>query len=105
MAKQRIISEVDNIEDARKVEETVKTGYAEPLAESLLNWMGVEEDLASSYEALARKPEYASSRELFARLAAESRKNVTALSAARDVIEGLDADRVKRIDLLKKLQS
>ncbi len=100
MAKERIIAEVNTPLEAKKVEETVKTGYAEPLIETLVNWMGVEEDLATSYESLAMKPENAPRRGVFEQLARESRANIEALSGLRESLEKLDRARVQRIDLL-----
>ena len=49
MKRARVLKEFDSIDDAKKVEETVKTGYAETSIESLLHWAAVEEDLAESY--------------------------------------------------------
>jgi hypothetical protein len=100
MAKERIIAEVHTPLEAKKVEETVKTGYIEPLIETLVNWMGVEEDLAASYESLAAKPENSARKGVFEQLAKESTDNIGALSGLRKSLEDLDRARVRRIDLL-----
>ncbi len=103
MARDRIIAELHSVEDAKKVEETVKTGYADTTIENLLHWIAVEDDLASNYEMLAAKPENASRRGVFEQLALESRKNVSTLADLQKSFEGLDRARVQRINLLGSL--
>ncbi len=103
MAKQRIISDVASAEDAKKVEETVKTGYAETSIENLVNWAAVEEDLEESYGKLVETSESSERKEVFRRLQAESKRNMVELNGLVEYLEGLDRARVKRIELLNGL--
>jgi hypothetical protein len=100
MKRERIIAEVDNAEDAKKLEETVKTGYAESSIETLTNWMGVEEDLVSSYDRLASKENDPVRRLVYQRLGTESKANIERLSGIRGSLEELDRGRVERIKSL-----
>jgi rubrerythrin len=103
MTRTRVIKEFDTTEDAKKVEETVKTGYAETSIESLVQWAAVEEDLAESYGELAeasKSPERASA---FRQLQEESKRNMVELNGLVEYLEGLDRARVKRIELLSRL--
>jgi hypothetical protein len=103
MKRERILAEVETVAEAKKAEETVKTGYAEASVETILNWIGVEEDLASSYEHLAAKPENASKKGTLQQLARESRDNIASLTALRKAFEDLDRARVARINLLASM--
>jgi rubrerythrin len=103
MKRERILADVETVADAKKAEETVKTGYAEVSVETILNWIGVEEDLASSYEYLAAKSENASRKGMLQQLARESRDNVASLTALRKTFEDLDRARVARINLLASM--
>lgn len=103
MTKQRIISEVNSAEDARKVEETVKTGYAETSIENLVHWAAVEDDLAESYGRLAEQAKTSEEQEVFRRLQKESERNMVELSGLVEYLEGLDRARVGRIELLSQL--
>lgn len=103
MSKHRVLVDFQTAADAKKVEETVKTGYAEVTLENFAHWIAAEEDLASSYELLATQPEYASSKGTLEELAKESKETVALLSALRKSVEGLDSARVKRIARLEKL--
>ncbi len=100
MSRERIISEVETVEDAKKLEETVKTGYAEASIETLSNWIAVEDDLAASYERMAAKQGDPSKKGVFDQLARESKANVRALSELRRSFEDLDRARVERIKTL-----
>jgi hypothetical protein len=102
MKRERIIADLSSTEDARKVEETVKTGYAEPVIESILNWIAVEEDLVSSYEGLAREPSQRPNQQLFEDLAKESRRTLDSLAGVQRSVESLDSAQVKRVERLKK---
>jgi uncharacterized protein Smg (DUF494 family) len=103
MSRHRIISEVTTAEDARKVEETVKTGYAETSIENLVYWAAVEEDLEESYGRLADEAESPARKKTFRHLQEESKRNQVQISGLVEYLEGLDKARVKRIELLRGL--
>ena len=100
MKRERIIADVENLEDARKVEETIKTGYIEASIETIVNWMGVEEDLASSYEKMGSGQSSPSKSATMRRLADESRANLTKLAELKNTFETMDRARIDRIKLV-----
>jgi len=104
MKRERIIADVETVSDARKVEETVKTGYVEALIETLVNWIGVEEDLVSSYEHLAARQANAQAKAVFQQLAKESHENVGALTELKTSLEKLDKARISRIEQLSRMK-
>jgi rubrerythrin len=99
-----MIKEFETAEDAKKLEETVKTGYVETTIETLANWIAVEEDLTDSYRSLAARPENAAWRWVFLQLAQDSRENMNTLFELRRSFEGLDTERTYRISLLASLK-
>jgi hypothetical protein len=102
--KERLIAEVNTAEEAKKVEETVKTGYLEATIDTLVNWIGVEDDLADSYESLASKAQTPATRAVYNRLCDESRRNIEQLTGLQRSLEGLDKARVQRLRLLASLE-
>jgi hypothetical protein len=104
LSKERLIAEVNTAEEAKKVEETVKTGYLEATIDTLINWIGVEDDLANSYEGLANKAQAPDAKAAFKRLCDESRKNIEQLTGLQRTLEGLDRARVQRLKLLASLE-
>jgi len=103
--RSRLIKEFDSTEDAKKVEETVKTGYSETCIENLVHWAAVEEDLAESYGKMAEESKTAARRDAFRQLNEESKRNMVELNGLVEYLEGLDKARVKRIELLGGLGS
>jgi hypothetical protein len=103
MKRERIIADVENTEDARKVEETVKTGYIDSTIETIVDWTGVEEDLASSYEGMAAKQSDRVRRDAFLKLADESKSNMKALASLKRSFEDLDKSRIERINALARM--
>lgn len=97
--------EFETPEDARKIEETVKTGYAESSIETLLQWIAVEEDLADNYGRLSEASSDGSRKGAYTQLRDESKSNIGELARLLKDIEALDRARVRRIELLTGLLS
>jgi hypothetical protein len=104
LGKERLIVEVNTAEEAKKVEETVKTGYLEATIDTLINWIGVEDDLADSYEGLASKARTPAAKAAYTRLCDESRKNIEQLTDLQKSLESLDKAQVQRLRLLASLK-
>jgi hypothetical protein len=103
MKRGRIIAEIENMEQARRVEETVKSGYSEVIIESLVQWLAVEEDLVSSYEKLAKELPDAAGRDASSRLCELSKKEIAVLSGYLGKFEEMDRERKKRIQTVAGL--
>jgi len=101
--KERLIAEVNSPEAAKKVEETVKTGYLEATIDTLINWRGVEEDLADSYEGLSNKAQATAEKAAYKKLSDESKRNAEQLESLQKSLEELDRARVQRLKLLASL--
>ena len=105
MTRTRILKEFSSTDDAKKVEETIKSGYTETAIENLTNWAAAEEDLAESYGQMANSSKNQAHRDAYIRLQEESKRNMVEISGLVDYLEGLDRARAKRIALLKSLQT
>ena len=100
----RIIADVKTMEQAEKVEETIRTGYAETIIENILNWIAVEEDLSASYEKLSKSLPTPEERETANELYVLSSSDTDILRKRLQEFEGFEAERRKRIQLVKKLE-
>jgi hypothetical protein len=105
LGKERLIVEVSTAKEAKNVEETVKTGYLDATIDTLTNWMGVEDDLADSYEGLADKAQTPAAKAAYRRLCDESKKSIEQLTEIQKSLEGLDKAQVQRLKLLAGLES
>ena len=98
MKKDRVIAEIDSLEKARRVEETVKTGYAEVTQEEITQWMAVEEDLASSYGKMEAAAAEKGKKDLLGSLRRESESNLKELGEILERLKSLDSQRRRRIE-------
>ncbi|MDE1857546.1 MAG: hypothetical protein KGI26_00565 [Thaumarchaeota archaeon] len=101
--KNRVLTEFDSTVDAKKVEETVKTGYIDTTVENLVQWCAVEDDLADTYGRLADAAKGQAEKAAFKQLRDESERNKAELSKLLKVVEELDRARVGRIERLAGL--
>lgn len=99
----RIIADIETMEQAERVEETIKTGYVEPIIENLVSWIAAEEDLSASYEKFSQSLPSSKEREMANRLHMLSSSDADVLRKRLEEFEGLDSEHKKRIQLVKKL--
>jgi len=103
MGRERVLVEIENPDQALKLEETVRTGYCDPIAENLVAWIAVEEDLVSSYEKLSKKYPQPEIENAMKELGEESKNNIIVLHEILKSIEQLGQARDQRRHLLEKL--
>src|SRR5579875_2510593 len=104
MDRERVIVDFENFGQALKLEQTVKTGYCEPIAENLLAWIAVEEDLSNSYSKLSKKFEGQEDlRKAALDLSVESKNNITLLNGLLKSVEEFSEARDRRQKLIEGL--
>ncbi|MDG7011096.1 MAG: hypothetical protein JRN57_03150 [Nitrososphaerota archaeon] len=101
--KNRVLTEFERTEDAKKVEETVKTGYIDTTIENLVQWCAVEDDLADTYGRMAAAANDQTEKAAFKQLHDDSERNKAELSKLLRVVEELDKARIGRIEKLSGL--
>lgn len=101
--KDRLLTEFNSKEDAKKVEESVKTGYIDTTVENLAHWSAVEDDLADTYGRLASAAKAQAEKATFKHLRDESMRNKAELSKLLKAVEELDRARISRIEKLARL--
>jgi len=102
MSRERVIVEIENLEQALKLEETVRTGYCDPIAENLVAWIAVEEDLVSSYDKLSKKYSQQCPNSTIKELSEESKNNIIVLYEILKSVEQLGQARDQRRQLIEK---
>jgi hypothetical protein len=83
----------------------VKTGFVDASIETLVQWIAVEEDLASSYEKISATADSKEFRETADKLRAESLEMQKVLGQMVKELDNLDKESVKRIERLQRLLS
>ncbi|MDG6907023.1 MAG: hypothetical protein JRN20_14720 [Nitrososphaerota archaeon] len=103
MSRERVIVEIETLGDALKVEETIRTGYCDAIAENLVQWIAVEEDLASSYQKISNKSADPLLKKSINELVAESRENITILNSMLKSVEEFGKARDLREKQIERL--
>jgi hypothetical protein len=103
MSRERIIVEIETLGQALKVEQTIRTGYCEPIAENILQWIAAEEDLSNSYQKIAEKSVFREIKKDLIGLEEESHNNIALLHSILQSIEQFSAARSRREELIERL--
>ena len=105
MVRERIIADINNLDQASKIEETISTGYCDAIQDLIIHWVAVEEDLVDSYEKMSENSSVSSVKEAFERYAKQSRENVWTLSSLLEQFQSLSKIRESRVSELRSLQN
>ncbi|MEM3185677.1 MAG: hypothetical protein QXQ39_03215 [Conexivisphaerales archaeon] len=98
LKRSRLLADIDTMEKAERVETTIKTGYSEPILENIIQWIAVEEDLASSYEKMSSSLSSEESKKLAKKLAQDSKDIIQKLEELRSEFAIIDERQTERIN-------
>jgi len=91
------------MDEALRVEETIKTGYVDAIVENIVRWIGAEEDLADSYDQFSKSLSSPEEREAANQLHVLSTSNADILRKKLEEFEGFNSEYRKRIQQVKRL--
>ena len=103
MSRKRVIVDIVNLEQALRLEQTVRTGYCEAITEDLVAWIAVEEDLAASYEKLSGTYSKQEMKEAMLQLSEKSKNKVGELNGLLKVVSGFSAVAKEKESLIENL--
>jgi hypothetical protein len=101
--RERIIIDIQTMEQAERVEQSVESGYVESIIENIVAWIAVEEDLSESYEKLSKSLPSSEGRQTATQLYMLSTSDADVLHRRLEEFEGFESERRKRIRLVKRL--
>jgi ABC-type transporter Mla subunit MlaD len=104
LKRERVIIDIKTLDDAAKVEETVKTGYCDTIKDNLNVWIAVEEDIIDSYGSLSKKVGPKSDRAL-QEFATESKETLNKLRELLKSFEALGQQRENRVQKIRDLNA
>lgn len=91
-----MIKEINSVDQAIKIEESVVKGYYESIREAIKEWIMVEEDIAESYQKFNNS--------IMNNLAEDSRNTIKILNKILNEINDVVDSRKKRVQILKELK-
>lgn len=102
MTRDRVITDIEGLEEAAKVEEAVNTGYCDTIKDNLTHWIAVEEDIVDSYSRMAKAGD--NHAKPLEGLIADSKDTLTTLKGLMNSFESLSKRRAKRIKAIRDLE-
>ncbi len=103
LTRERVIVDIEEFEQAAKVEEMVNTGYCDTIKDNLVHWIAVEEDIVDSYARLAGKAGDKTGKGL-ENLVTDSKETLFMLRELLNSFESLSQRRASRIRAIRDLE-
>jgi len=100
---ERIVSSIESLDQAAKVEKDVLSAYQRVIEENISYWIAVEEDIVDSYSKMANQSENAKLKTTLLKLVDDSKDHIEVLGSIRESFRKIAADEVRHGKLLEEL--
>jgi hypothetical protein len=100
---ERIVPEIENFDQAIKVERDVLSGYEQVIEENISYWIAVEEDMVDSYTKMVNRSENVKLRTTLASLVEDSREHIEVLRSIRENFRKIAVDETRHGKMLEEL--
>ena len=102
--RERIIQDIQTVDQAIKAEKDVETGYHGVIEENLSYWLTVEEDIIDSYTKLAKQTDNKKIKTTLNKISEDSRNHVRILTSIRKSFTKIMNDEQRHAKLLEDLR-
>jgi hypothetical protein len=99
---ERIVPNIENLDQAIKVEKDVLSGYQRVIEENISYWIAVEEDIIDSYTKMADRSE-SNVRATLKKLVEDSMEQIEVLGSIRESFRKIAAEEVRHGKMLEEL--
>ena len=100
---ERIVANIENLDQAIKVERDVLSGYQHVIDENISFWIAVEEDIVDSYTKMASQSETVNLRATLNSLVGDSKEQIEVLRSIRENFRKIAADEIRHGKILEEL--
>jgi rubrerythrin len=101
--RERIIKDVETIDQAIKAEKDVESGYHGVIEENISYWLAVEEDIVESYTKLAKKSRSKTVKTTLSKIIKDSENHIRILTSIRKSINRIMTDEQRHAAMLQEL--
>lgn len=101
--RERIISDIETVEQAIKAEKDVESGYHGVIEENLSYWLAVEEDIVESYTKLAKKTRSKRIKSTLTKIISDSKRHAVMLTSIKKSFNRIMADEQRHAAMLQAL--
>jgi len=102
--RERIIRDIETVDQAIKAEKDVETGYHGVIEENLTYWLAVEEDIIESYTKLAKQTDNRGIKDTLADIIKVSESHIRMLTSIRNSFTKIVNDERRHAKLLEELR-
>ena len=102
--RERIIQDIQTVDQAIKAEKDVETGYHGVIEENLDYWLAVEEDIIDSYTKLAKQTDNKKIKVTLSKITEDSRNHVRILTSIRKSFTKIMNDEQRHAKILEELR-
>jgi len=101
--RERIVKDIETLQQALKLEEDVKQGYYTVVEENISYWLGVEEDIVDSYIKLLERTDNEKIKSTLAQIVEDSKNHMRILRSTRESLDRIVSDGLRHTNLLREL--
>ena len=102
--RERIIQDIQTVDQAIKAEKDVETGYHGVIEENLTYWLAVEEDIIDSYTKLAKQTDNKKIKTTLSKITEDSKNHVRILTSIKKSFTKIMNDEQRHAKLLEDLR-
>ena len=101
--RERIINDIETLDQAVKAEKDVEIGYHGVIEENLTHWLAVEQDIIESYTKLANQSDSKKIKNTLTKIVEDSKNHVRILTSIRKSFTTIMTDEQRHAKLLQDL--
>jgi rubrerythrin len=101
--RERIIIDIDILDQAVKAEKDVESGYHGVIEENISYWLAVEQDIIDSYTQLANQSEHKKVKSTLTQIIDDSRNHIRLLTSIHKTFDKILEDEERHAKLLQEL--
>ena len=102
--RERVIRDIETIEQAIKAEKDVEIGYHHAIEENVLFWIATEEDIIESYSKLLNGTDNKKIKATFTKIIQDSKNHVLMLTEIRKSFSRIASDEQRHARMLEDLR-
>jgi rubrerythrin len=101
--RERIIKNIETVEQAVKAEKDVEMGYHGVIEENISYWLAVEEDIVDSYTKLMKQTDSRKIKTTLAKIIEDSKNHIRILTSIKKSFNKIMTDEQRHAKLLQEL--
>ena len=102
--RERIIKDIETVDQAIKAEKDVEIGYHGVIDENIAYWLAVEEDIVESYTKLVKQTDNKRIRTTLTRIIEDSKNHIRILTSIKKSFTKIMSDEQRHAALLESLR-